>query len=178
MPAVAVANRSEWLRAGRKAVRNIENADGFSTSWIITVVKKNIHKQSWSARVVVRYAVLQLPALVLLVLVLNLIRQWVDIPDWLVWGMVALWVLKDMILFPFVWRAYDTACPGVVNCMVGARGVAKDRLDPSGYIQVQGELWLAEVAGGGPPIDKGQRVQVRESFGLKLLVQSDDTSKK
>ncbi|MBU4274140.1 MAG: NfeD family protein [Planctomycetes bacterium] len=112
--------------------------------------------------------------MVLLVLALALVRRWVDIPAWFVWGLVGLWVVKDLILFPFVWRAYDTDRAGAANCMVGARGIAKDRLAPSGYIRVRGELWRAEVMGDGPPIDRGQRVQVRGVCGLKLLVQPDD----
>ena len=132
-----------------------------------------MNERGWSVRVVVRYAVLQVPAVVLLVLVLILVRQWVDIPAWFVWGMVGLWVVKDLILFPFVWRAYDTDHGGAANCMVGARGIAKDRLAPSGYIRVRGELWQAEVMEDGPPIHRGQRVQVRGICGLKLLVQPD-----
>jgi len=97
-----------------------------------------------------------------------------DIPAWFVWGLVALWVVKDLILFPFVWRAYDTDREGAANSMVGARGIAKDRLAPSGHISVRGELWQAEVMEGGPPIDRGQGVRVRGISGLKLLVQPDD----
>ncbi len=58
--------------------------------------------------------------------------------------------------------------------MVGARGVAEDRLAPSGYIRVRGELWQTEVMGGDPPIEKGASVRVREVSGLTLLVQPDD----
>lgn len=133
-----------------------------------------MNERGWSVRVVVRYALFQVPAVVLLVLALALVRRWVDIPAWFVWGLVGLWVVKDLILFPFVWRAYDTDRAGAANCMVGARGIAKDRLAPSGYIRVRGELWRAEVMGDGPPIDRGQRVQVRGVCGLKLLVQPDD----
>jgi membrane protein implicated in regulation of membrane protease activity len=128
----------------------------------------------WSARVVVRYAVLQLPAVVLLVLILTLVRRWADIPAWFVWGLVGLWVVKDVIMFPFVWRAYDTDRTRTANSMVGSRGIAKDRLAPSGYIRVCSELWRAEVMGGDPPIERGQRVRVRGICGLKLLVQPDD----
>lgn len=39
--------------------------------------------------------------------------------------------------------------------MLDARGIAKEKLDPSGYVQVRGELWKAEVWGGGPPVDAG-----------------------
>ena len=130
-----------------------------------------MNERGWSVRVVVRYALFQVPAVVLLVLALALVRRWVDIPAWFVWGLVGLWVAKDVILFPFVWRAYDS---DDTNSMVGTRGIAEERLAPSGYVLVRGELWQAEVMGDGPPIDRGQRVRVRGISGLKLLVQADD----
>jgi len=136
--------------------------------------ERGMSERGWSARVVVRYAVLQAPAVLLLVLVLTLVGRCVDIPAWFFWGLVGLWVVKDLSLFPFVWHAYDTDCAGAANCMVGVRGIAEDRLAPSGYIRVRGELWRAELMGDGPPIDKGQRVRVRGISGLKLIVQADD----
>ncbi len=133
-----------------------------------------MNKQSWSFRVMVRYAVFQVPEIFLLVLVLILIKQWVDVPVWFAWGLTGLWVIKDMILFPFVWRAYDMDSAEVGNCMVGTQGVTKDRLAPSGYIRIRGELWKAEVTGNNPPIDSGQLVRVQGISGLKLFVQADD----
>jgi len=121
-----------------------------------------------------RYVLLQLPAVVILVLILVLVRRWVDIPAWFFWGLVALWVAKDVILFPFTWRAYDWDRRGDTNSMIGARGIAEDRLAPSGYIRVHGELWQGEVMEGGPPIDRGERVRVLGIRKLTLLVQSDN----
>lgn len=131
-------------------------------------------QHGWSARVVVRYGLLQLPGLALLVLFLVLARRWFDIPSWLVWGFLALWVLKDVILFPFVWRAYDRDQPRDRNPLLGAHGIARDRLAPSGYILVHGELWQAEVTEGSPPIEKGKGVLVRGTRGLTLIVEPDN----
>lgn len=131
-------------------------------------------QHGWSARVVVRYGLLQLPGLALLVLFLVLARRWFDIPSWLVWGFLALWVLKDVILFPFVWRAYDRDQPRDKNPLLGAHGSARDRLAPSGYILVHGELWQAEVTEGSPPIEKGKGVLVRGTRGLTLIVEPDN----
>ena len=130
-------------------------------------------QHGWSARVVVRYGLLQLPGLALLVLFLVLARRWFDIPSWVVWGFLALWVVKDVILFPFVWRAYDRDQPRDKNPLLGAHGIARDRLAPSGYILVHGELWQAEVTEGSPPIEKGKGVLVRGTRGLTLIVESD-----
>jgi membrane protein implicated in regulation of membrane protease activity len=111
---------------------------------------------------------------VILFLILVFVRRWVDIPAWFFWGLVALWVAKDVILFPFTWRAYDWDRRGDKNSMIGARGIAEDRLAPSGYIRVHGELWQGEVMEGGPPIDRGERVRVLGIRKLTLLVQSDN----
>jgi len=136
--------------------------------------QRGINDRRWSARVVVRYALLQVPALALLVVLLIVVQRWVDLPAWFTWGLVALWVAKDAVLFPFTWRAYDWHRSGDANSMVGARGITEEQLAPSGYIRVHGELWKAEVMGDGPSIDRGEAVRVRGIRGLTLLVQRDN----
>ena len=124
----------------------------------------------WTARILVRYILLQVPGTALLVLILIQLRNWFDLPAWSVWGLVAISVAKDVILFPFVWSAYDWDRQGEANSMVGRRGIVKERLAPSGLIQIRGELWKAKVVGGNPPIEKGEAVRVEEMRGLTLLV--------
>jgi membrane protein implicated in regulation of membrane protease activity len=139
----------------------------------VTEVAKNMKEVGWTVRVLVRYIFLQVPGTALLVLILIQLRNWFDLPTWFVWGLVAISVTKDVILFPFVWRAYDWDRQRETHSMVGIRGIAKERLAPSGYIQIRGELWKAKVAGGGPPIKKGEAVLVEEMQGLTLLVRPD-----
>jgi len=133
-----------------------------------------MNKHGWSTRVVVRYALLQLPALVLLALFLFIVRQWVDVPIWLIWSIVGLWVTKDVILFPLTWRSYDQRRLGRADSMVGLRGIAQDRLAPTGHVEVHGELWQAEVTEGGPPIEQGEEVRVQGIRGLTLIVQPEN----
>jgi len=130
-----------------------------------------VNKRRWSTPILIRYWLLQLPGLALLVFILIFVRRWVDLPAWIFWGSVAIWVVKDAILYPFVWRAYDWDRPEGANSMVGARGIAKERLAPSGYVQVRGELWKAELIEGSPPIKEGESVRVAGIRGLTLLVQ-------
>ena len=52
------------------------------------------------------------------------------------------------------------------------KGEAEERLAPSGYIKVHGELWQAEMIREGPPIEKGEFVRIQGIRGLVLLVQS------
>jgi membrane protein implicated in regulation of membrane protease activity len=132
-----------------------------------------MRKRSWSFRIFVRYMLFQVPGVVLLYLLLIVARRVVALPTWFIWSFVALWVIKDLILFPAVWRAYDQEQRDDASSMVGSRGIAEDRLGPSGYIRVHGELWKAEVMGGSPSIGKGEKVTVREIRGLTLLVEPD-----
>jgi membrane-bound ClpP family serine protease len=136
--------------------------------------RTSTNKRGLSAQAVVRYGLVQLPGIALLVLFLMLARRWFDIPAWLVWGFLALWVIKDVILFPFMWRFYDRDERWDADPMLGAHGIARDRLAPSGYISVRGELWHAEVMGGSRAIEKGEGVLVRRTRGLKLIVQPEN----
>ena len=131
-------------------------------------------KRRWPARVLIKYILLQLPLLVLLLVALFFIRQWVDIPLWLIWGLVALLVVKDVVMFPRVWRSYDQSRPGDPTSIIGMRGIAKDRLAPTGYIQVRSELWRAEVMEGCSPIADGKGVLVVGIEGLTLIVRPED----
>lgn len=132
-----------------------------------------MERKGWSARVVLRYALLQIPFTALLIVVLILMRKWLDLPIWLVCGLVALLVIKDIALFPLVWRSYDPDIPALTNRLEGALGIAIDDLHPTGYVEIGAERWQAEVLGGGPSIRRGQRVRVSGISGLTLLVQLD-----
>jgi membrane protein implicated in regulation of membrane protease activity len=131
-------------------------------------------KRGWSIRTLMKYTLLQLPAVALLVIVLILARRWVDIPFWMFWGIICLWIAKDVILFPFLWRAYDPDLPADSNSMIGERGVAQERRASSNYILVRGELWRAEVADGEPAVKPGAIVRVQDIRGLTLIVTSED----
>jgi membrane protein implicated in regulation of membrane protease activity len=129
-------------------------------------------RRRWPARAIRKYVLLQLPELVALIILLKLLQRWFPIPEWLFWISIAVWVLKDAILFPFVWRAYDSGRPED-DRITGARGIAKERLAPSGYVFVRGELWKAVLMKGIPPIEEGEGVLVHGKKGLTLVVKPD-----
>jgi membrane protein implicated in regulation of membrane protease activity len=54
--------------------------------------------------------------------------------------------------------------------LIGTEGIAEERLDPSGYIRVHGELWRAEVIDKTIPVEKGETVLIERAYGLTLLV--------
>ena len=127
-------------------------------------------KVSSSQRTVAKYILFQLPELSVVCLLAIGARSWVGLPDWAAAGIIALWVVKDAVLYPFVWRAYDWDRSNDSNAMVGARGTAKEPLTPSGYVQVRGELWRAELAAGCQHVEEGDPVQVQKIDGLTLIV--------
>ncbi len=73
-------------------------------------------------------------------------------------------------MFPFVWRAYDRPRSGDLRSLIGTEGIAAEKLAPSGYVRVHGELWQAEVVGECSVIEKGEIVRIEGVSGLKLIV--------
>ncbi len=121
-------------------------------------------------RIVLRYALFQIPDIAIFVLILFALHQWVDLSLWMYMGLVSLWMAKYVLVFTFVWPAYDQPQPGDIKSLIGTEGIAEERLDPSGYIRVHGELWRAEVIGKTIPIEKGQTVLIERACGLTLFV--------
>jgi membrane protein implicated in regulation of membrane protease activity len=101
-------------------------------------------------------------------------RSWVGLPDWAAAGIIALWVVKDAVMFPFVRIAYQPGSRGGAASLVGARGTAQDALSPSGYVRISAELWRAELRPGTPPVEPGDRIRVLGVRGLTLVVEPDD----
>ena len=130
-------------------------------------------KHPWAPRVIWRYTLLQLPGLALVIIITILACRYINIPRLYAWGIVILWAAKDLVLFPFVWRAYDTDRQDHANTMIGARGMAKDRLSPAGNVFVRGELWRGEIEKGYPSIEAGTSVRVEGIRSLTLLVRPD-----
>ena len=119
----------------------------------------------------IRYILLNIPEFAAVILILIIIQYWVAIPVWLFWSIIGFWIVKDAVLFPFIWRAYDWDRAGKSRSMLGERGVTKEKLAPDGYIQIRGELWRAEKIAEGPPIGEGQAVRVKKMEGLTLFVE-------
>jgi membrane protein implicated in regulation of membrane protease activity len=127
-----------------------------------------ILQQQWR-RALRRYVLFQLPGLGALILLLLVLENWIDLPVWALWGAPAGWILKDLLIFPFVWRSY---LPFEDNRLIGETGISRQRLDPSGYIFIRGELWRAELEKGSdiPHVEKGESVVVVGKDRLTLFV--------
>jgi len=118
-----------------------------------------------------KYILLNIPELAAVVLILIIVRYWVVLPLWLFWSIIAFWIVKDALLFPIVWRAYEWDQTGRSRLMLGECAIARERLAPSGYVRFHGELWRAKKIGDGPPIESGQTVRVVKMEGLTLFVE-------
>ena len=126
----------------------------------------------WHLRVVARYALFQVPGILMILLGAGFAVKWMELPLWIALAVVCVWVVKDLVMFPFVWRSYDRRIrPGDPFSMIGLRGTAQERLAPSGYVLVRGERWRGDLIGHHPFVEKGEQIRVREVKGLTLLVE-------
>ncbi len=122
-------------------------------------------------RTVARYAAFQLPEFLLVVVGLVLAYEWIeDLPGWAAPAVLGVWLLKDAVMFPFVRKAYERS-DDHPRPLDGQLGVAQDHLCPEGYVRVSSELWRAESHDGSSDIHAGDRVRVRETRGLTLIVE-------
>jgi membrane protein implicated in regulation of membrane protease activity len=123
-----------------------------------------------SGRVILKYILFQLPSLCVFILVLLFLRRWIDIPSWVILLLAFIWAGKDAVMYPLVWRAYDDSTRDHMLSLVGRPGTAQERLSPSGYVSVNGELWKAEPEQPGHPVEKGTRIRVTGFRGMTLMV--------
>ena len=118
-----------------------------------------------------RYLLLNIPGFFAFVLLLIVVQKWLAISEWIFWSLTACWGIKEIVLFPFVWRSYDPNCISMTGNMIGRFGIVKKRLDPYGYIKVDNELWRAEPFLSGVAIEEGSKVLVNKRKGLTLYVE-------
>jgi membrane protein implicated in regulation of membrane protease activity len=121
--------------------------------------------------VALRYAALQIPGQVFVLLLGVAAWEWLGAPAWLAWGAPLFWVVKDALLFPFVWRAYEPDDPSAPGGLVGATALVEDPLGPSGWVRIGPELWRAELVAGAAAAPRGARVRVVRVEGLVLRVE-------
>jgi membrane protein implicated in regulation of membrane protease activity len=89
----------------------------------------------------------------------------------LAWTIAAAWVVKDLVAYPFVRRAYERTRAST-EALIGTVGVVRDALAPSGWVTIRGEVWRAELDAGSPPgaMPAGRKVRVQSVEGRTLRV--------
>ncbi len=124
-----------------------------------------------------RYWLFQIPGWILAIMALLLAHRWFDLPVTAAVAIFVLLVVKDAALYPFLRSAYEGRVPSASDKMVGATGVAKEALDPEGFVQVGGELWKAKTRDSLATVRPGDTIRVEQVRGMKLVVSADPRPK-
>ncbi len=124
-----------------------------------------------TGRGLARYALFQIPDLILLGLGLVAAVRWWELPVPAAYALFGLWIVKDIVMFPLLRVAYQTGGSSVADRLGDALGVVTRPLDPTGYVSVASELWSAEVPSESAPVAVGSTVRVVGIRGLTLLVE-------
>ncbi len=117
----------------------------------------------------------QVPGWILAAVILLGLRYWIGLPLWIAIGAFSLWVIKDLVFYPLLRKAYESGAKTGADQLVGLRGVAREQLDPRGYVHVRGELWRAEIESSDKPISAGSPVRVVRANGMTLIVTTAGT---
>lgn len=130
-------------------------------------------RRASTRRVFFRYLGFEAPSWVLLAAVLGVLMVVWDLSLALAALVLALWIVKDLALFPILRIAYEpTGGSGGAENLIGALGIVSADLDPEGWIQIGPERWRARVASAHAPVRAGSAVRVTEVEGLLLRVES------
>jgi len=128
------------------------------------------HKM-WSLKVLLRYIILQLPVLILLIVLYIVSKNYESVPSLLILIFLLLWLAKDIILYPFVWKAYVPRDIKESVSMLGKKGRALTNIDPTGSVEVRGEIWNARAVQESNSIREHETIRVVEVQGLTLMVE-------
>lgn len=120
-------------------------------------------------RTLTRYYLFQVPGWALTAVLVAVLHASLGLPVWVALTVLGVVVLKDVIFYPFLRRAYQLEASGAAR-LVGLRGVARGTLDPTGYVYVHGELWRARTEAGTDTIPAGTEVKVIGGQRMTLTV--------
>ena len=127
-------------------------------------------------KALIKYILLQIPELILLIIALFIFKKFIDVSTWLMITIIAIWVAKDIAIFPKVWKAYDSNNPTPMEQLIGMDGIVMDNLNPVGYVKVKGELWKAETRDPRFPVKKGDKIKVSDVKGMTLIVETSNNN--
>lgn len=118
----------------------------------------------------IRYTLLQVPGWLLL----GTLLWWAVSKDWIgvltAAGVMAVWLIKDAILYPICKHAFEDSLPVETMKLIGLEAETVNTLSPEGLVRVNGELWTA-YAHDGTTITVGTRIRITDSKGLTLIVE-------
>ena len=125
-------------------------------------------------RVFARYMMFQAAGWGLAALILGACvhRDWISV--WLAVALLTILLLKDLVLFPYVRKAYEPSATHGGEALLGAVACVERSLTPEGWIRVGAERWRARVRGSQRDLQPGEYVEVREIDNLVLIVEAVD----
>lgn len=118
--------------------------------WISERKMFEIEGLMFDPRTILKYVAIQLAQLLALAGALGILGSVIPLPGLVIGVVLALWVLKDIVLYRWVWRAYAYLDPDPLSDFVGMEVTAVGLLDPEGFVRVHGELWKARLVA---PVD-------------------------
>ena len=122
-------------------------------------------------RVLRRYLLFQLPGWVVVATLCGLATRWPGLSTSTALLLFAAWVVKDLLLYPWLRHGYVPGSGDAQRTLVGATGVAEQALAPSGWVRVRGELWRAHLRSGVSILEKGAAVRVVDVDGMEIVVE-------
>lgn len=121
-------------------------------------------------KIIIRYSLFQIPSLLIVTLLVFTVNHWYILDNTIIVMIILFWILKDILIFPFVWKAYSHKDRDKSKTILNQHGVAVDTINPKGFVKINGEIWQAELVEPNDPINQGQPIEVVEIDGLKLKV--------
>jgi membrane-bound ClpP family serine protease len=129
-------------------------------------------RRASTRKVFLRYLGFEAPSWVLLAAVLGVLMAVWDLSLGISALVLALWIVKDLALFPILRIAYEPAGgSGGAENLIGALGTVSADLDPEGWVQIGPERWRALVSRESAPLPAGTQVRVTAVEGLLLRVE-------
>jgi membrane-bound ClpP family serine protease len=131
-----------------------------------------VRRRPGTAATFARYLAFQLPGTALAAAVLSALVRWEYLTKSVGLIFFGVWVVGEIAMFPVLRIAYESGENKTgVDPMLGVTTVARDGLDPEGWVQIGAERWRARVADGGAPIAAGATVRVVAVQQLMLVVE-------
>jgi len=124
-----------------------------------------------------RYLMFQIPGWCMAALVLLLLGHYRMISFLGALICFGAWMLKDLLLYPWLRSAYEISTRTGSKTLIGYKGVAESSLAPDGLIRVRGELWRAVAIPRDEVIQTGIAVEIIDANGMTVSVRplSDDS---
>lgn len=118
------------------------------------------------------YLLANSPGWILVAILMWVGTRYFELPGWIGSLVVALWIAKDLLTYPFM-RHYYSSQPSERR-IVGEHGTALTNLHGHGFVRVHGEIWQAQrVRSSDVDVVEGTHVRVRDVRGLLLFVEPE-----